>query len=69
MSDLSRRETWEWMKRSRRKGFDWRRLSSLAAKRPSFPISFFRLHIDKLGLVLEAKLEKFSASRNRGAEE
>lgn len=49
-SDLSKRETWERMKRSSRTELERSLLSSLATMRPSLPISFFLLHIDKLGL-------------------
>lgn len=52
-SDLRRRDTWDLMNRSSCIEFPWRRLSSLATIKPSFPISFFLLHIDKL--VLESK--------------
>lgn len=52
-SDLSSRETWDLMNRSNRTGLEWSRLSSLATISPSFPISFFRLHIDRLGLDAE----------------
>lgn len=47
-SDLRRRETFDWIHRWRRRGFDWRRFNSFATIKPSFPISFFLLHIDIL---------------------
>lgn len=52
-SDLSKRETLDRMKRSSRTGSDWSLLSSLAMMRPSFPNSFFRLHIERLGFDAE----------------
>lgn len=59
-SDLSKRETWEEMKRSRRMKLDWSLLSSLTTIRPSLPISFFLLHIERLGLEAEPAMKRNS---------
>lgn len=57
-SDLSKRETLDRTKRSRRTGSGWSLLSSLVMMRPSLPNSFFRLHIDRLGLEAEPKMDR-----------
>ena len=59
-SDLSKRETWEEMNRSRRMRLDWILLSSLTTINPSLPISFFLLHTERLGLEAEPVMKRNS---------
>jgi len=57
-SDLSKRETLDRTNRSKRTGSVWSLFSSLVMMRPSFPSSFFRLHIDRLGLEAEPVMNR-----------
>lgn len=56
-SDRRSRETEDRMNRSNRTGSAWSLLSSLATIKPSLPISFLRLHIDKLGREAERETQ------------